>query len=164
MRVSFVRQHQSILLEVYKKACRSWICHGRHIYIYIYISWLCVFNPWWRHQMWRFSASLTICAGIHRSPVNYPHKGQWRGALMFSLTCAWKHDWVNNGEAGDLRRHGAHYDVIVMQQHWFKMSMSHNPHEFEAIILEGCMGLSTYICIGICLTISPYLVCYETKE
>ena len=27
--------------------------------------------------------------GIHRSPVNSPHKGQWRGALMFSLTCAW---------------------------------------------------------------------------
>ena len=25
--------------------------------------------------------------GIHRSPVNSPHKGQWRGALMFSLTC-----------------------------------------------------------------------------
>ena len=23
--------------------------------------------------------------GIHRSPVNSPHKGQWRGALMFSL-------------------------------------------------------------------------------
>ena len=22
--------------------------------------------------------------------------------------------WVNNGEAGDLRRHRAHYDVIVM--------------------------------------------------
>ena len=28
--------------------------------------------------------------GIHCSPVNFPHKGQWRGALMFSLSCAWK--------------------------------------------------------------------------
>ena len=26
--------------------------------------------------------------GIHRSPVNSPHKGQWRGALMFPLICA----------------------------------------------------------------------------
>ena len=26
--------------------------------------------------------------GIHRSPVNSPHKGQWRGVLMFSLICA----------------------------------------------------------------------------
>ena len=25
---------------------------------------------------------------IHRSPVNSPHKGQWRGALMCSLICA----------------------------------------------------------------------------
>ena len=26
--------------------------------------------------------------GIHRSPVNSTHKGQWRRALMFSLICA----------------------------------------------------------------------------
>ena len=52
--------------------------------------------------------------GIHRSPVNSPHKGQWRGALMFSLICVWINGWVNNREAGDLRRYGAHYDVIVM--------------------------------------------------
>ena len=52
--------------------------------------------------------------GIHRSPVNSSHKGQWRGALMFSLICAWINGWVNNREAGDLRRHRAHYGVIVM--------------------------------------------------
>ena len=52
--------------------------------------------------------------GIHRSPVNSPHEGQWRRALMFSLICAWINDWVNNREAGDLRRHRAHYDVNVM--------------------------------------------------
>ena len=53
--------------------------------------------------------------GIHRSPVNSPHKGQWRGALMFSLICDWINGWVNNREAGDLRRHRGNYDVIVMQ-------------------------------------------------
>ena len=42
---------------------------------------------------------------IHRSPVNSPHKGQWHGALMFSLICTRINGWVNNGEAGDLRRH-----------------------------------------------------------
>ena len=52
--------------------------------------------------------------GIHLSPVNSPHKGQWRGSLMFSLICAWTHGWVNNREAVDLKRHRAHYDVIVM--------------------------------------------------
>ena len=34
--------------------------------------------------------------GIHRWPVNSPHKGQWRGALMFSLICVWTIGWVNN--------------------------------------------------------------------
>ena len=52
--------------------------------------------------------------GIHRSPVNSPHKGQWRGALMFSLICLWINYWINSHEAGDLRRYRAHYDVIVM--------------------------------------------------
>ena len=55
------------------------------------------------------------------SPVNSPHKGQWRGALMFSLICARINDWVNNGEAGGLRRHRPHYDAIVMslaQDQW----------------------------------------------
>ena len=44
----------------------------------------------------------------------FPHKGQWSGALMFSLICVWINGWVNNGEAGDLRRHRGHYDVNVM--------------------------------------------------
>ena len=38
----------------------------------------------------------------------------WRGALMSSLICSWINAWVNNREAGDLRRHRAHYDVIIM--------------------------------------------------
>ena len=55
-----------------------------------------------------------LCGEFIRSPVNSQHKGQWRGALMFSLICVWIKDWVNNHEAGDLRRYRAHYDVIVM--------------------------------------------------
>ena len=54
-----------------------------------------------------------------RSPVNSLHKGQWRGALMFSLICVWINDWVNNREAGDLRRHRGHYDVNVMKSDEF---------------------------------------------
>ena len=54
--------------------------------------------------------------GIHQSPVNSPHKGQWHRALMFSLICAWMNGWVNNREAVDLRRQHAHYDVTVMDQ------------------------------------------------
>ena len=64
----------------------------------------------WKHfpRYWPF------VRGIHRSPVNSPHKGQWRGALMFCLIRAWINSWVNDCEAGDLRRYLAHCDVIVM--------------------------------------------------
>ena len=64
----------------------------------------------WKH----FPRNWPFVRGIHRSPVNSSHKGQWRGALMFSLMCAWIHGSVNTGEAGDLRRHRAHYGVTVM--------------------------------------------------
>ena len=64
----------------------------------------------WKH----FTHYWPFVRGIHRLPVNSPHKGQWRGALGFSLIWAWVNRWVHNCEAGDLRRHRAHYDVIVM--------------------------------------------------
>ena len=66
----------------------------------------------WKHfpRYWLF------VRGIHWSPVNSPHKGQWRGALMFSLICAWTSDWVNNGKTGDLKCHRPHYDVIVIKK------------------------------------------------
>ena len=39
----------------------------------------------WKHfpRYWPF------VRGIHQSPVNSPHNGQRRGALMFSLICVW---------------------------------------------------------------------------
>ena len=69
---------------------------------------------WWRHKMGTFSALLSFVRGAHRSPVDSPHKSQWRGASMFSLICAWTDGWASNRDAGDLRCHRAHYDVIVM--------------------------------------------------
>ena len=64
----------------------------------------------WKHflRYWSF------VWGIHRSPVNSPHKGQWRGALMFSLICVWINYRVNNRKAGDLRRYRVHCDATVI--------------------------------------------------
>ena len=66
----------------------------------------------WKH----FPRNWPFVRGIHRSPVNSPHKGQWRGALMFTLICARINGWVNTREAGDLRRYRPHYDFIVMSR------------------------------------------------
>ena len=68
----------------------------------------------WKH----FPRYWSFVRGIHRSPVNSPHKGQWRGALMFSLSCAWTNGWVNNRDAGDIRRHRVHHDVTVMESQY----------------------------------------------
>ena len=72
----------------------------------------------------RFLRYWPFVRGIHRSPVNSPHKGQWRGALVFSLICAGINGWVNNREAGDLRRHLAHYGVTVMSRYMFAYCVS----------------------------------------
>ena len=91
---------------------------------------------WWHHQMNTFSASLAFCMGNSPGPVNSPHKGQWRGALMFSLIWTWINSWVNNPEAGDLRRHRAHCDVIVMNM-W---SFSHHVFKWYHVVRVHAVG------------------------
>ena len=94
-----------------------------------YVYQKCVFPyAWWRHQMETFLRYWPFVRGIHHASVNSPHKGQWRGALMFSLICTWTNDWVNNRDAGDLRRYWAYYDVTVMD-------MSHN----VCLLLCSCL-------------------------
>ena len=70
-------------------------------------------NSWRLHQMEIFFLHYwPFARGIHRSPVDS------RGALMFSLICAWANRWANNWDADDLRCHRAQYDVTVMCS-WF---------------------------------------------
>ena len=66
----------------------------------------------WKH----FPRYWSFVRGIPPSQVN--SKGQWRGALMFSMICAWINGWVNNHGAVDLRRHCAHNDVTVILIQW----------------------------------------------
>ena len=86
-----------------------------------------VWGVFCKFQVWSPHLSLLSTVSKHDDvikwkhfPSNWPfvqgfhHKGQWRGALMFSLICVWINNWVNNREAGDLRCYRAHYDVIVM--------------------------------------------------
>ena len=68
---------------------------------------------WWRHQMETFSALLAICAG------NSPSFDVFYDLRLNKRIKG----WVNNGEAGDLRRHRAHYDVIVMMARYANASM-----------------------------------------
>ena len=70
---------------------------------------------WWRHQTETFSGLLALCEGNHQSPVYSPHKGQWRGALMFFLSALEQTvDQIMETGAADLRHHYTHYDLTVM--------------------------------------------------
>ena len=96
-----------------------------------------------------YSASVIL---LIVTAVNSPHKGRRRRASMFSLICTRINSWVNNGEAGELRRHRAHCDVIVMvakisavrkrQTFWrkrtnvfFEVEISYNPDKLICILL-----------------------------
>ena len=94
----------------------------------------------WKHfpRYWPFVRR------IHRSPVNSPHEGQWRGVFMFSLICVWINDWVNNGEAGDLRRYLIHYDVTVMNNILILDDIGH-PRSLEN---DGIHNMNEEPCIG----------------
>ena len=70
------------------------------------------------------------------------HKGPCRGALMFSLICAWPNGWVNNREAGDLKCHRPHYNAIVMIWLWSCYSIS---KEICTRVLLCCALLWLYI-------------------
>ena len=92
----------------------------------------------WKHfpRYWPF------VRGIHRTPTT--NKGQWGGALMFSLICAWTNSWVNNRKTGDLRRHHAHYDVTVMCDEWgktepYRTTANHNKARSVCIIIILCI-------------------------
>ena len=102
----------------------------------------------WKH----FPRYWPIVRGIHRSPVNSPHKGQWRVALMFSLICARINGWINNREAGDLRRYRAHYDVIVMD-----MCLWDNPEPYSTY-QEICIGLALIL---LCLVTDNYITKHQ---
>ena len=75
-----------------------------------------IFLTWWRHQMETFSASLALCEGNPSVVGGIPSQRPvtWSFGVFFSLIWAWTNDWANNRNAGDLRRHRAHYDVIIM--------------------------------------------------
>ena len=96
----------------------------------------------WKH----FPRNWPFVRGIHRSPVNSPHKGQRRGALMFSLICVWINKWVNNREAGDSRRYRARYDVIVMivRLVWVLL--------FANDLMDGIFAILEYIKTGLYCT------------
>ena len=67
---------------------------------------------WWRHQWKHFPRYWPFVVNI---PLTKPSDTElWCFLWSAPVEYGWGDGWVNNREAGDLRRHRAHYDVIVM--------------------------------------------------
>ena len=83
----------------------------------------------WAHDdviRWKyFLCNWPFVRGIHRWPVDFPHKDQWRRALEFSLICTWTNGWAINRDAGDSRRHHTHRNIIVMGTEALQWLRSH---------------------------------------
>ena len=100
----------------------------------------------WKHfpRYWPFVRE------IHRSPVNSPHRGQWRGDLMFSLICAWinkilsKQSWGRRFETLSLPLWRHSNETI-----WSRaMKLGQNFHHIEEDIFK-CIYLNENVCISI---------------
>ena len=112
----------------------------------------------WKH----FTRYWPFVRGIHRSPVNSPHKGRWCGALIFSLTFAWIYGWVNNREASELRRHRAHYDVIVMDIRYPQRNDSDDKIETKLPVSSSQRKAMPDKCFIVCS--SPAKVCIRSHR
>ena len=74
-------------------------------------------DPLWRHQMEIFSALLALCAGNVPVIGEFPTQRPVTRSFDVFFDRRLNNGWVNNGKAGDLSRHRAHYDVTVMQDY-----------------------------------------------
>ena len=86
--------------------CHLSVVKDRHPSHPLKNSSLIYMMTWRRHRMETFSALLAICAGNSPVPGEFP--------AQRPVIAVWINGWVNNREAGDLRRYCAHYDVTVM--------------------------------------------------
>ena len=111
--------------------------------------------PWWRHKMETFSALLAICARNSAVSGKFPaQRPVTRRFDVFFDLCLNKR-WVNNREAGDLRRYRAHYDVTVM--HIFLISCIHKNIPYLYVLGPLLLALFNYnpIIVGLLVAWHP---------
>ena len=96
----------------------------------------------WKH----FARYWPFVRGNHKSPVDTPNQGQWRGALMFPLIYAWTNDWANNRYAGDLR---VQYDVTAFPERESKHNLDQWWHRSPRFLGHGWLVASPGI---LCVT------------
>ena len=86
-----------------------------------------------------FSTLLSLCAGNSPATVNSPHRGQWRGALMFFF---------------DLRR-----NKRLSKQPWGWWFKTPSWSLWRQCIEQNVLLTLTSMCLYIYMHIDPYVLC-----
>ena len=70
-----------------------------------------------------YAALLAIWARNSPVPGEFPSQRPVTRSIDVSLICVWINRWVYDRKARDLRRYRAHYDVIIMFNIIFNISL-----------------------------------------
>ena len=117
------RWTESCLFQVMD--CRLWSCWYLMVHLqdwshpYPYYRLSSYHNSAWHDITFRMTATERLSNNGLAKNISYVALTKNRPLIKasdaeLSLICPWTNDWENNQDAGNLRRHRAHYDVIVM--------------------------------------------------
>ena len=144
----------------------NWVVHAIYKQFWCYL----IDMLWWRHGMETFFALLALCEGIHRSPVDSLHKGQWRGALMFSLICVWVRSSLRYTQYGDqfgvfiANYQRPHYWRPILRTHIDGWAQDFSNSSALAIeLLQSCTKPSI-LCSSTCLWLSWFLTFFQWPD
>ena len=103
----------------------------------------------------RIFALLAICAGIHWSLMNSPHKGQWRGALMICalnkrLSKQWWGWWFETPSRSLWRHCNVYIDFLAVCPH-LVISVHFYPRPVLAFGYFHCLRLCVCVYVSVCV-------------
>ena len=108
----------------------------------------------WRHQMEHFPRNWPFVRGVHRSPVDFPHRGLWCGTLTFSLNRASTKliplaciifvisDW-GDGVRPTTPSH-------CLNQWWFEIIGIHPNFIFQILVNNQCLNKTLHCSPDVC--------------
>ena len=103
-----------------------------------------VIETWWSHKMETFCALLALCAGNSSITSGFPSQRPVKQSFGLFLDLFLKNGWVNNWDAGDLRRHWAQCHATVVM--WSRGLVSYSYSSVCRLCHSPKSGLSCQLC------------------
>ena len=110
--------------------------------------------PMWHDdviELKHFSCYWPFVRGIHRSPVDFPHKEQVTQSFdvfwVFFLVYAWTNGWTNSGISSDLIRYAGHMTSMKWTWLWCRSDAGLAPSLWETSFQSNAVshGLGAHL-------------------